>query len=148
MNKFSSESGRSFLSFAETVIRRRLIDDIRKEQKFQQQIPLCSFEVHDEEEQVTNLVEVYQAFQHYKQEKVVEDRSLEIEDFSAELLVYGITFTDLTECSPKHVDSRQLLMGIGRTLANDDHLMKLLKSKKMLPIKELLMLHQVSRKTL
>src|SRR5690554_4981239 len=75
MNKFSAESGRSFLSFSETVIRRRLIDYIRKEKKFQQQIPLSSFEVQDEEEQITNPVEVHQAVQHYTHERVVEDRS-------------------------------------------------------------------------
>ncbi|MEX2415948.1 MAG: RNA polymerase sigma factor SigI [Paenibacillaceae bacterium] len=148
LNKFSSESGRSFLSFAETVIRRRLIDYLRKEQRFQQQVPLSSFEVVDEENQIINPVEVHQAVQYYEKERIVEDRGSEIKDFSTDLLVYGITFTELAECSPKHIDSRRLLMGIGRTLASNDHLMLLLRSKKMLPIKELLDLLDVSRKTL
>jgi RNA polymerase sigma factor len=148
MNKFSSESGRSFLSFAETVIRRRLIDYLRKEQRFQQQVPLSSFEVQDEENQIINPVEVHQAVQHYEKERIAEDRSSEIKAFSADLLVFGITFTDLTECSPKHVDSRRLLMGIGRILASNDDHMYLLRSKRMLPIKELLDQLDVSRKTL
>jgi len=148
MNKFSTESGRSFLSFAETVIRRRLIDYLRKEQRFQQQVPLSSFEVEDEESQIINPVEVHQAVQHYEKERTVEDRGAEIKDFNKDLSHYGISFTDLVECSPKHIDSRQLLMGIGRKLANDDHLMSLLRTKKMLPIKELLDQLDVSRKTL
>lgn len=148
LNKFSAESGCSFLSFAETVIRRRLIDYIRKEQRFQQQVPLSSFEIQDEEDQITNPVEVRQAVLHYEKERIVEDRSSEIMEFSNDLLVFGITFTDLTECSPKHIDSRQLLMGIGRTLASNDHLMNLLRTKKMLPIKELLDQLEVSRKTI
>lgn len=148
LNKFSSESGRSFLSFAETVIRRRLIDYLRKEQRFQQQVPLSSFEVQDEENQIINPVEVHQAVLHYEKVRIVDDRSSEIKEFSSDLLVFGITFTDLTQCSPKHVDSRQLLMSIGRTLASNSHLMHLLRSKKMLPIKELLDELDVSRKTL
>jgi RNA polymerase sigma factor len=148
LNKFSSVLGRSFLSFAETVIRRRLIDFIRREQRFQQQVPLSSFDIHDDEDQIMNPVEVHQAVVHYEKERTVEDRGLEIVEFSEHLLDFGISFTDLTECSPKHVDSRQLLMGIGRMLAGDEHLMSILKAKKMLPIKELLELHDVSRKTL
>lgn len=148
LNKFSSDSGRSFLSFAETVIRRRLIDYIRKEQRYLQQVPLSSFEVQDEEDQITNPVEVRQAVMHYEKERTVEDRSAEIVEFSKNLLEFGITFTDLTECSPKHVDSRLLLMGIGRKLASDEQLMDILISKKMMPIKELLEQLDVSRKTL
>lgn len=148
LNKFSPESGRSFLSFAETVIRRRLIDYVRKEQRFQQQVPLSSFEVQDEENQIINPVEVHQAVQNYEKERIMEDRGSEIKDFSADLLVYGITFTDLTECSPKHIDSRRMLMGIGQTLASNENLMFTLRTKKTLPIKELLDQLDVSRKTL
>ncbi len=148
LNKFSAESGRSFLSFAETVIRRRLIDYIRKEQRFQLQVPLSSFEVQDEENQIINPVEVHQAVLHYENERIVDDRGTEIKDFSEDLLVYGITFTDLTECSPKHTDSRIMLMGIGQFLASDDKLMLMLRTKRMLPIKELLNELDVSRKTL
>ena len=148
INKFSPESGRSFLSFAETVIRRRLIDYVRKEQRFQHQVPYSSFEVIDEEEQVSNPIELQHAVQHFETEKVVKDRQLEIGDFSKDLLVFGITFTDLVECSPKHADSRLLLMNIGRTLANNDQLMGQLRLKKMLPLKELLEQSGVSRKTL
>jgi RNA polymerase sigma factor len=148
LNKFSSVLGRSFLSFSETVIRRRLIDYIRREQRFQQQVPLSSFDIQDDEDQIMNPVEVHQAVLHYEKERTVEDRGLEIIELSEHLLGFGITFTDLTECSPKHVDSRQLLMGIGRTLASDERLMGIMRAKKMLPIKELLDQHDVSRKTL
>jgi RNA polymerase sigma factor len=148
LNKFSSVLGRSFLSFAETVIRRRLIDYLRREQRFQQQVPLSSFDIQDDEDQITNPVEVQQAVLNYEKERTVEDRGSEIIELSEHLLGFGITFTDLTECSPKHVDSRQLLMGIGRMLASDEHLMGILRAKKMLPIKELLEQHDVSRKTL
>jgi RNA polymerase sigma factor len=148
LHKFSPQSGRSFLSFAETVMRRRLIDHLRKEQRFQQQAPLSSFEVQDEENQIVNPVEVHQSVQHYEFERTVEDRRSEINDFSRDLLVFGITFAELAECSPKHADSRKLLMGIGQILAGNDQMMFLLRTKKMLPIKELLDQLDVSRKTL
>lgn len=58
INQFSPQAGRSFLGFSEQVIRRRLIDYVRKEQRFAGQIPYSTFEVEDEEEHTVNPVEI------------------------------------------------------------------------------------------
>jgi RNA polymerase sigma factor len=148
INQFSHQAGRSFLSFAETVIRRRLIDFVRKEQRFNQQVPYSSFEVEDEEENMVNPVEVHQAIREYEQQKDMEERRSEIMELNRVLGEFDIRFSDLVDASPKHVDSRESITGIGVMLASDSSLMRILLSKRMLPIKELLELTNVSRKTL
>lgn len=148
ISQFSHQAGRSFLSFAETVIRRRLIDYIRKEQRFSQQVPYSSFDVEDDEENVVNPVEIHQAIAEYELQKDVEERRSEIMELNRVLLDFDISFSDLVDGSPKHSDSREALIGIGITLARDSQMMRTLVSKRMLPIKDLLEVVEVSRKTL
>lgn len=148
VNQFSPQAGRSFLGFAEQVIRRRLIDYVRKEQRFTQQIPYSMFEVEDEEDNVVNPVEIHQAIEQYEKQKGMEERRSEILDLNRCLTDFGIQFSDLVDASPKHDDSRQALFAIGRQLSGDSELMRTMLSKRMLPIKELLDMVKVSRKTL
>lgn len=148
INQFSAEKGRSFLGFAETVIRRGLIDYLRKESKFSKQIPYSSFLTDEEEDQNINPIEVHQAISHYENEMVTEARRSEINEFKLHLRKFGITFADLAEVSPRHYDSRNNLFRIGQIMAEDAEIMNMLFNKKMLPIKELLAKVDVSRKTL
>ncbi|MCZ8512642.1 RNA polymerase sigma factor SigI [Paenibacillus filicis] len=148
INQYSQQAGRSFLGFAEQVIRRRLIDYVRKEQRFSQQIPYSTFEVEDEEDNIVNPIEIHQAIEQYEKQKGMEERRSEIIDLNRCLKDFGIGFNDLVEASPKHDDSRQALFSIAKTLSNDVDLMRVMLTKRMLPIKELLDQVEVSRKTL
>lgn len=148
INQFAHGQGRSFLSFAETVIRRRLIDYVRKEQRFSKQIPYSSFDVEDDEENVMNPVEIHRAIEQYEHQRGVEERRSEIVELNRVLAEFDIRFSDLAKASPKHADSRNALLEIGRMLAEDHHMMRILLGKRTLPIKELLSCVQVSRKTL
>ncbi|WP_010272466.1 RNA polymerase sigma factor SigI [Paenibacillus senegalensis] len=148
INQFSPTAGKSFLGFAETVIRRRLIDHIRKEQRFSHHIPYSSFDVEDGEDNIINPVEVHQAVEHYEIQRHAEERRSEIIELDKHLQHFDIRFADLIDCSPKHSDSRENLFVIGKLLAEDSSLMELLVHKKMLPIKELLVKVNISRKTL
>jgi RNA polymerase sigma factor len=148
LNQYSAPMGRSFLGFAETVIRRRLIDHLRKEQRFRGQIPYSSFDQEDEENNIINPVEVHQAIEQYEKQKGLEDRRSEIEDFSRCLAEFEIAYSELVDASPKHDDSRQMLFTIGRMLSQEADLMRILLQKRQLPIKDLLERVEVSRKTL
>lgn len=148
MDHYSPSHGSSFLSFAETVIHRRIIDYIRKEQKYRDQIPMTSFEVEDDESQTINPVEIQESFDRYSVEKQAEDRRYEIVQYSEALKDYGITMKDLVEGCPKHSDSRNMLLRIGKMIAAKPELAIPLREKKMLPIKELLEHVDVARKTL
>lgn len=145
---FSSESGSSFFNFAETVIRRRLIDYVRKEQRHTGQIPYSVFDTEDEEDNVLNPVETKQAVDQYTEEQSALTRREEILELDQALAEFGISFADLVDGSPKHADSRAMLVTIGRHLGESEELLQLLKTKKVLPIKQLLEDVNVSRKTL
>jgi RNA polymerase sigma factor len=148
ISQYDPQAGRSFLGFAETVIRRRLIDYVRKEQRNAGHVPYSSFDVEDEEDNWINPVEVHQAVQEFEKQKGTEERQSEILDLSRVLQEFGIRFTDLVEASPKHADSRESLFALARILAEDADLMRHLLDKRLLPIKELLEKVSLSRKTL
>jgi RNA polymerase sigma factor len=148
INRYAPGSGPSFLSFAETVIRRRLIDYFRKEQRSSGQIPLSSFDIEDDEENVINPVDIHQSIEEYEKELTNEERRREIQSLHLQLTSFGISFSELVDASPKHADSRETLIQIAKLLADNMELMQRLQTKKTLPIKELLDLVEVSRKTL
>jgi RNA polymerase sigma factor len=148
ISQFSPTGGSSFLGFAETVIRRRLIDYVRKELRHNQQVPLSSFDSEDDEQNIINPVETQQAIDVYEKQFGIEERQSEITDLSLALSEFGIRFMDLVEASPSHVDSRIALFKIGKLLAENEEWMQVLLIKRTLPIKEILTEVQVSRKTL
>jgi RNA polymerase sigma factor len=148
INQFSPTAGRSFLGFAETVIRRRLIDYIRKEQRYAGHIPFSAFEMEDEEENVVNPVEILQANDAYNAQRSAEERRGEIFDLTHCLQEFQIGFDDLVKASPKHTDSRKMLMNVGGMLAKEPQLMRILLTKKLLPVKELTEYSNLSRKTI
>lgn len=145
---FSHTGGRSFLGFADTVIRRRLIDYVRKEQRHARSVPMSAFDIEGDEEMPVNPVETAEAMAVYEADRHSEARRLEIEVLSMRLSRFGVSFSDLADQSPKHRDSRIMLYGIGAELASNRDLFTALITKHQLPIKELIELCGVSRKTL
>ncbi|NBD26650.1 RNA polymerase sigma factor SigI [Paenibacillus glycinis] len=148
IEQFSSQAGKSFLGFAETVIRRRLIDYVRKESRHQGMVPYSSFDQDDEEDSVVNPIETNEAMYRYSLSQEADARRLEIAEYDERLQEFAITFGELPDISPKHSDSRQLLIAISRRLANDPVLYDNLETKQKLPIKELCEMTGVSRKTI
>lgn len=145
---FSAEGGRLFLGFAETVIHRRLIDYVRKESRHSASIPYSAFDSTTEDgENAINRIEVVQSIEAYHQERSADERKMEIAALTEELALYGITFNDLVVLSPRHQDSRELLLRMGRRLASEETLFRSLCDKRQLPIKELCEMESVSRKT-
>ncbi len=148
LERYSPTENRSFLSFAEMVIQRRLIDYIRREQRFQKQVPLSAFEVEDDEEHTLNPVEVEESLRLFTEEQQGMDRRTEIQMYAQQLKEFGISLQELVRVSPKHQDSRQLLFEVAYILTSRPDLVQKLLEKKTLPIKELLSEVKVSRKTL
>ncbi|QMV43435.1 RNA polymerase sigma-I factor [Cohnella cholangitidis] len=145
---FSAEGGRLFLGFAETVIKRRLIDYVRQENRHASTIPYSAFDTDTEETAGTiNRIEVAQSMDAYRLERSADERKLEIAALSEELALYGVTFDDLVTSSPRHQDSRAVLLRMGRRLASEESMFRFLCDKKQLPIKELCQAEAVSRKT-
>ncbi|MFC4776888.1 RNA polymerase sigma factor SigI [Paenibacillus sp. GCM10023252] len=147
INGFSAGAGRSFLGFAETVIRRRLIDYIRKEQRHQSRVPYSSYEMEDEDGQLYNPLDTKLAIQQYEISQEADSRRMEISEYSKELSRYDISFQELPTLSPKHADSRKLVFSISETLARDSVLYEGFLRTGKLPVNELTLKCGVSRKT-
>ncbi|MBE3591396.1 MAG: RNA polymerase sigma factor SigI [Thermoanaerobacter sp.] len=126
IDSFDDTKG-SFLSFSSLLIKRRLIDFLRQNQ--QNTIPLELYV-----EKSTD----YEA----------ENRKLEMISFVNLLSLYNITLDDLVKQSPKHADTRKIAAKIAYTICENRGLLEYLKSKKNLPIKDLVNILKVSRKTI
>ncbi|MDD2422277.1 MAG: RNA polymerase sigma factor SigI [Heliobacteriaceae bacterium] len=150
ISDYREEKGVSFLSFAETVIRRRLIDFFRKEARAQKVIPLSAFAESEAEDgnEPTNRFEVRQATESYREAVENTDRRTEIIQYSKLLLEYGITFAELVELSPKHEDARVRAIEVARLIAENPAYRDHLKLKGSLPLKALEKEVTISRKTL
>ncbi|WP_307336899.1 RNA polymerase sigma-I factor [Caldalkalibacillus uzonensis] len=143
---YDEEQGSHFLSFAEMVIRRRVIDYIRKETRQTRDI-LLEQDSKDEEEQVESLAQINASISQYKEEMDRERRREEIQEYQLFLKKFDITFSDLVECCPKHIDARENAKQIAKILASKPELANYLLEKKQLPLKHLLKFVNCSRKT-
>lgn len=148
ITRFSPEKGRLFLGFAETVIRHRLVDYVRQESRHAAAVPYSAFDAEPEDGAGSiNRVEIAQAMEAYERVKTADERKLEIAGLAEELAAFGIAFGDLAKLSPKHRDSRMLLLRLGKRLAEEERLFRGLRESRQLPIKELCEMESVSRKT-
>jgi RNA polymerase sigma factor len=147
IEKYIPERGRSLLSFAEVLIKRRVIDYIRKQTKNQHISYDFDGIVNDEESPGTAIVNEL-SFEEYKKKKEEDIRKDEIVHFSELLRTFELSFSDLVENSPKHADARKNAILIARILVEHTDLRNLLLEKKRLPIKQLEEMVDVSRKTI
>jgi len=148
IEKFSPERGKSLLSFAEVIIKRRVIDFIRKNIKennlrldtgtdFQSDEPIIGMSIENE----------LSIEQHNKEIEELQRRE-EIFLFQKKLQSFGLTFQEIIEQSPKHADARKNAMAIAKMIVDNKELLSYLQEKKRLPIKELEKTAHTSRKTI
>lgn len=142
---FDENKNASFFNFAETVIKRRLIDYKRSIEKHKDVYPFTYFE-NDESEYSEPFAEKYltEDKNHFENIETKE----EIELFKKKLSEFGITLNDLVNNSPKHMDSKKLAISIARTLADNKELSQKMARTKKLPISDLVKIVDVSNKTL
>jgi len=147
IEKYSPEKGSSLLSFAEVIIKRRVIDYIRKQTKNQHvSIDLTYSSLEDESAGMVIVNEL--SLEEYRKKSDEEIRKEEIIHFQALLTSYDLSFSDLVENSPKHADARENAILVARQLVGDKELKSFLIEKKRLPIKQLEKMVNVSRKTI
>lgn len=129
----------NFFLFSEQVIKRRLIDFSRKNNK-QRELPFSYFD-----DEYNNNEEPYLNSSYFDMEDIEARES--IKDFVDKLAEFGITLMDLTQDIPKHRDSRKLCIRVARVLAENDALFEKLKKNKSIPRNELRKLTGVHNKT-
>lgn len=128
--QFYDETKGEFLPFAATVIKRRLIDNLRRESRHWDEISVDPYELRNQVDEKTG-------------EPSAKD---EIEAANDLLKVYGFTFFDLAECSPKSTKTKQACAQVVKTLIRSEEFMSKLRSTRQLPMKELVMASGVNKK--
>lgn len=137
----------TFLPFAETVIRRRLIDFYRKARSGTE-VPFSYLTKEDEEGQDFNPVDVGASFDAWQRENERTSREDEINRYAELLSRFGLRFEDLPEISPRHRDARENAIAAARLLVQETKLYEEFTLRQQLPLKELALRCSVSRKTL
>ncbi|MFC4184178.1 RNA polymerase sigma factor SigI [Saccharococcus thermophilus] len=145
IEKYAPHKGSSFISFAELLIKRRLIDYIRKEARVREVILHTD---EDDENAVQTYLDTKLSIDEFYKQIEQEQRREEIIHYQQVLKEFGIHFHDLVEQSPKHKDARINAIKVAKLLVEDEKLLKLLFQKKQLPIKQLQNMAEVSRKTI
>ncbi len=136
----------SFLTFAHLIIRRRIIDLIRKES--QRDEVIHDFSAPADKKGTNVGIESRQATKFYQEKEQRENRQEEIIAYQQLIAPFGLDFQQLVKVSPSHEDARQSCVQIAQLIAETDEYFRYLTEKKKLPIKDIEQLVQVSRKTI
>lgn len=147
IEKYSPERGSSLLNFSEIIIKRRVIDYIRKQSK-NQHISLDLTNQSNEEESPGLAIVNELSLEDYQNKTDEQLRKEEVWQFQKLLTKFDLSLSDLVEHSPKHADARKNAIVVAKKLVEDNELKELLLEKKRLPIKQLEKKVNVSRKTI
>jgi RNA polymerase sigma factor len=149
INAYSSPKP-GFLAFAATVIRRRLIDYYRKENR-REEVPFSSVTPIDDSEDWPVDAQVSRTYDLDGWAKVLERRD-DIERWQEALKPFRLSLKDVAKAAPKHVDARQRAMSIGNILGTHRRLRDKFLRERRLPIPDILAVLpddlKVSKKTL
>lgn len=147
IEKYSAERGSSLLNFSEIIIKRRVIDYIRKQTK-NQHISMDITNQPNEEESPGAAIVNELSLEDYQKKNDEQLRKEEVLQFQRLLTAFDLSLSDLVENSPRHADARINAILVAKKLVEHEELKELLLEKKRLPIKQLEKMVNVSRKTI
>lgn len=127
IEKFEKGKGH-FLGFAKLVINRRLINHLKKEQRFNHE----DIQDHQIKDQVN-----------FEDQIILKN---EIQAFENELLKFDLRFEDLIESKPKHQDTLERSKKVGIQTSKEKDLVDHLYVKKRLPVTEMCRRFMITRK--
>jgi RNA polymerase sigma factor len=124
---YSFEKG-SFLSFANLVIRRRIIDNFRKEKKTEKIIPMDPADIIINKDKNDN---EYIMKNGNSEEKIAD----EIAILADSLKKYGFSFSDLVSCSPKAKKTKEACKSAVIYITENDLVFYEMSNSRQLPLK-------------
>ncbi len=129
---FDADKG-SFLPFAETVIRNRVIDQLRLDARAVPTVPLYEENPEDGTEQVSRMVDL-QVYASHGEAQEADMRRMEIAALSVQLEGWGISYAQVYADAPKRESGRaEIRRAVGAIIKNPLYLESVL-TKKQLPI--------------
>lgn len=143
IDDFNETKNSNFLNFAELVINRRLINYINKERKNQNTYPFSYFENRNDST-LEKSIERKSMLLHFDSYEAREEIAIYID----KLKKFGISLDELIKKTPKHRDSRQMLINVAKIIAENDILYKKLNTNMCIPMKDLAQYTKVKPKTI
>lgn len=138
IDKYDLNRG-SFVNFAAQVIKSRVIDYIRREQRHS---------MHEIPEEPSHHIFTESVSLSPESESSIEEVKAEIEQFKAELSKYDISIPSLVETSPKHTKTRMEMIRLSRQIASNDAILTKIKTKRHLPMIDITLKYGTSKKVL
>jgi RNA polymerase sigma factor len=139
IDAYDPERGTAFLSFAETVIRRRLIDYFRKTARTRRrEIPLSELESTEEEGETDarmSRAEARLAAENFQRTVETQERKREIGRYSELLQSFDLNFKELVDIAPRRRDARERARKVARVIAETPRYRKHLLERHTLPQK-------------
>ncbi len=135
-----------FLNFAKIVVKRRLIDYIRQQNKYKQEITVNPVLFDSDSEEEDNNHIRYAVSKKTMEFQTQENLAFEINTVNENLREYGFTFFDLTKCSPKAAKTKAACGKVIAFCIEDPMVIHVLKNTKLLPVKILEKNTKVPRK--
>ncbi|WP_391207562.1 RNA polymerase sigma-I factor [Psychrobacillus sp. L4] len=143
---FNPNEPASLQTYAHLIIKRRIIDYIRKEAARNEKVTFIHTSREDASTEHQLLDE--QAIHTYSIEQQAEARKDELIHYTQLLSKFGLSFEELTQAAPKHADARRTAFQTAQIIAETEEFYDFLIKHKRLPLKEIEAIVEVSRKTL
>jgi RNA polymerase sigma factor len=145
LSSYKPEMERSFKSHAIAVIKCRLIDEERRNNRTRKTFPFSWFQKPEEEK---NRFEQTWLIAEIPDPDVKMEFRMELDVLHDTMKAFHITMEDMCHAAPRHIDSRRLAIRIGITLAGDGSLFGHLIKKHVLPVNQLARIACVNNKTI
>jgi len=142
---YDSSKG-SFISYAQIVIRSRILDELRSDNRQTQNFVLYDTKL-DEESNIYGDLDK-RSIEIYEQRKIEDQRKDDIVVYKEVLKSWNLTIEDLVALSPKKKALLSIYQSIGREIAQNQDLMFKLQETRRLPAKYILQHYKIDRKKL
>ncbi|MDR2486653.1 MAG: sigma-70 family RNA polymerase sigma factor [Clostridiales Family XIII bacterium] len=144
VKSFRPERGH-FYPFADVVLRRRIIDGMRRSIRQDVEVPILE---EDEEGSELSRPVLDASIEAYGKEREREALIDEIDQFTEELAAYGISMDSLARHSPKHKELKRVYRSILDQIAQDEDVKHYIFKKRVYPVKKIAEITGISQKKL
>jgi RNA polymerase sigma factor len=142
IDSFKGSDMSHFRGFARLVMKRRLTDYFRKEQKNSKVIPFSG----DEESPMPEEYRI--SYDSFLKTIEISDKSYEIEHLNSRLKEYGLSFDKLADNSPRHRKTRESLKKLAQDISSKKDLMEKILKERQLPMQGIVNSFGASRKVI
>lgn len=129
----------NFFGYSKVLIKNAIIDHFRKSANN----PYLTF---SEEDNQLEYIDVKNSMTNYEIRQENIKRGEEIKLFDDELKKYGLSFEVLAKSSPTHKDTRDKLLNLAFSCANEPSILEHIHKSKTLPVKQICLLTNSNRK--